>query len=291
MAGRFEPTKNTVAIFRQTLAKWLDQDPILAAYEIAYQTDTNKIRIGDGSSLFSVLSDIGGGAEIGSPVTGGTAGSVLFLGAGGVLEQDNARFFWDNTAKQLQLNSGAIGEVPLKIKGITGQTANLLQIQDSAGLNRISANITGNDSFIDLAPVPILGNVGLKVEGNWLLQRTSGNGLVFGGASVFTFGTSTSILDWLGGVIQFQSTITAAGTTGAQTINKVSGSVNFAASASSLVVTNSIVSANSIVIAIVMTNDATLKSVQAVPAAGSFTLFGNAAATAETKVGFIVFNA
>lgn len=85
-------------------------------------------------------------------------------------------------------------------------------------------------------------------------------------------------------------TITAAGTTGAQTINKVTGRVNFAAAASSLVVTNSLVTASSVVIATVMTNDTTLKSVQAVAASGSFTLFANAAATAETKVAFLVLN-
>lgn len=85
-------------------------------------------------------------------------------------------------------------------------------------------------------------------------------------------------------------TITAGGTTGAQTINKSAGCVNFAAAATSLVVTNSLVSATSLVFADVSTNDTTLKSVQAVPGSGSFTLYGNAAATAETKVCFLVTN-
>jgi hypothetical protein len=88
----------------------------------------------------------------------------------------------------------------------------------------------------------------------------------------------------------FGVTYTPGGTTGAQTINKPSGSVNFAAGATSLVVTNSFCTANSIVMATIMTNDSTLKSVQVVPAAGSFTIFANAAATAETKVGFLVIN-
>lgn len=86
------------------------------------------------------------------------------------------------------------------------------------------------------------------------------------------------------------ATMTAGGTTGAQTINKAAGSVNFAAAATSLVVTNSLVTTSSIVIATVLTNDGTLKSVQCVPAAGSFTIHANAAATAETKVAFIVVN-
>lgn len=85
-------------------------------------------------------------------------------------------------------------------------------------------------------------------------------------------------------------TITAAGTTGAQTINKTAGSVNFAAAATSLVVTNSFVDANSVIIATVATNDTTMTSVQAVAAAGSFTLYANAAATAETRVNWFVVN-
>lgn len=68
------------------------------------------------------------------------------------------------------------------------------------------------------------------------------------------------------------------------------GTVNFAAGATTLVVTNTLVTVNSIVVATVAANDATMKSVQAVAAAGSFTLYANAAATAETRVNFLVIN-
>lgn len=84
------------------------------------------------------------------------------------------------------------------------------------------------------------------------------------------------------------STIT--GGTGAQVINKMSGSVNFAAAASSLVVTNSLVTTNSVVLATVATDDTTMKSVVAVQTAGSFTLTANAAATGTTRVNFLVLN-
>ena len=85
-------------------------------------------------------------------------------------------------------------------------------------------------------------------------------------------------------------TITAGGTTGAQTINKTAGSVNFAAAATSLVVTNSFVDANSVILATVATDDTTMKSVAAVASAGSFTLHANAGATAETRVNWVVVN-
>lgn len=88
----------------------------------------------------------------------------------------------------------------------------------------------------------------------------------------------------------FDTTITAAGTTGAQTINKPSGTVNFAAGATSLVVTNNTCTTSSIVLCVIRTNDATAVIKNVVPAAGSFTINLNAAATAETSVGFIVYN-
>jgi len=86
------------------------------------------------------------------------------------------------------------------------------------------------------------------------------------------------------------STITPGGTTGAQVINKVSGSVNFAAGASTLVVTNSLVSTSSVILATVATADTVLKSVSAIAGVGSFTLTGNGAANAETRVNFLVLN-
>lgn len=98
-------------------------------------------------------------------------------------------------------------------------------------------------------------------------------------------------LNWMqDAALRFAKTITAAGTTGARTIQQRAGSVNFAAAAASLVVTCSQVSTSSVIVATVATNDATMKSVQAVAAAGSFTLYANAAATAETRVNFLVIN-
>lgn len=90
--------------------------------------------------------------------------------------------------------------------------------------------------------------------------------------------------------IFLDAVITPPATTGDQTIDFSAGSVNFAAAATSLVVTSNKVTTSSIIICTVGTNDATLKSVQCVAAAGSFTMFANAAATAETRVNFWVLN-
>ena len=90
--------------------------------------------------------------------------------------------------------------------------------------------------------------------------------------------------------IQFPSTNTAAGTTGNQTINKTSGTVNIAAAGTTVTVTNSLVTTSSIVFATIRTNDATAVIKNVVPASGSFTINLNAATTAETSIGFFVIN-
>lgn len=86
------------------------------------------------------------------------------------------------------------------------------------------------------------------------------------------------------------ATNTAAGQTGAKTINNRTGSVNFAASATSLVVTCNKITANSLVFPVVMTNDATMTGAVIVPGSGNFTIYPNAPPTAETRVGFFVVN-
>jgi hypothetical protein len=88
----------------------------------------------------------------------------------------------------------------------------------------------------------------------------------------------------------YDSTITAGGTTGNQTINKPSGTVNIAAAGTTVTVTNSLVSTSSIVIAVVRTNDTTAYIKNVVPSAGSFVITLGAATTAAVSIGFIVNN-
>lgn len=104
-------------------------------------------------------------------------------------------------------------------------------------------------------------------------------------------GTTTGTYrDLLCRQVRIDRTDTAGGTVGNQPINKAAGSVNFAATATSLVVTNSLVTTATRVLATVNTVDTTLKSVVAVCTAGAITLTANAAATAETNVSFLILN-
>jgi len=81
----------------------------------------------------------------------------------------------------------------------------------------------------------------------------------------------------------------STGTPGAATQNTRRGRVAIAAAASSVVVTNSLVTSSSVITATLQTVDGTLTQLlTVVPGSGSFTITGNAAATAATNVCWVL---
>lgn len=69
-----------------------------------------------GGSWTNIGTGGGGGMSIGGTITGATVGSVLFVGASGVLQEDNANFFWDDTNNRLALGTN-IADFRLDILG------------------------------------------------------------------------------------------------------------------------------------------------------------------------------
>lgn len=91
--------------------------------------------------------------------------------------------------------------------------------------------------------------------------------------------------------LTLNKTITPAGTTGNATINNPTGSVNFPVSGASLVVTNSMVTVNSVIQCTVATNQDEVTQIIAVPAAGSFTMYPKPnLPDVEVKVFFSISN-
>ena len=90
-----------------------------------------------------------------------------------------------------------------------------------------------------------------------------------------------------GGALTVPTTITPPGTVGNQTINKAAGRVNIAAGGTTVTVTNSLVTANSIVLAVAATADVTARVTNVVPSAGSFVI-NTVAVTAETAFNWFV---
>jgi hypothetical protein len=194
------------------------------------------------------------------------------------------------------------------VYGGTGQTSyvvgDLLFANTTTSLARLADIVVGNALLSGgVGVAPSYGKIGLTTHVSGILPvANGGTGLATLTANQIPYGNGTGVyqssanLTYDGSAftvkadIVVNKTITASGTTGPQTIDKTSGSVNFAALATSLVVTNSLVTTSSIILATVASNDTTMKSVQVVAAAGSFTLYANAGATAETRVNFLVLN-
>jgi hypothetical protein len=194
------------------------------------------------------------------------------------------------------------------VYGGTGLTSyaigDIIYASNATTLSKLADVATGNALISGgVGAAPAYGKIGLTTHVSGILPvANGGTGLATLTANQIPYGNGTAAfqsstnLTYDGSIftakanIVVNKTITAAGTTGAQTIDKTSGSVNFAIAATSLVVTNSLVTTSSVIVTTVASNDTTMKSVQVVAAAGSFTLYANAAATAETRVNFLVFN-
>lgn len=134
-------------------------------------------------------------------------------------------------------------------------------------------------------PINWGGTVGAFSSGDvGIVRKAAGVLVVFDGV------TQTAYRDIFLRQLQADSTVTAAGTTTPQTINKSSGSINFAAGDVTKLVTCNLASTASQIFVTVQTDDATATIKNCVAAAGSFTIKLTAAATAETKVSFFIVN-
>jgi len=85
-------------------------------------------------------------------------------------------------------------------------------------------------------------------------------------------------------------TIMSPGQTGDQTINSPMGSVRFESGSSSLTVTNSLVTEDSIIILTQAANDGNCNSINYTPGNGSFTINAPNAPIDEMRVDFVVLN-
>jgi hypothetical protein len=92
------------------------------------------------------------------------------------------------------------------------------------------------------------------------------------------------------GNMSFDTQTNTAGITGTQTINKPSATVNIAAGQSTLIINNNTVQVASIVLGEIKTNDATAQIKNIVTNTGVIFITLVSPATAETKIGFVVFN-
>lgn len=104
----------------------------------------------------------GGGMAIGGAITGAAEGSVLFAGAGGILAQDQANFFWDDTNNRLGLGINTSLGGRIHAVAASGSFAAVLapsdafqrfvKLNDHSGVSRLEIFINGNNVPQMIAP-------------------------------------------------------------------------------------------------------------------------------------------
>lgn len=192
--------------------------------------------------------------------------------------------------QDLNITTVGAGDIALEAAGDNGDIS-------LSGNHRVA--MSNANSVIDIATSTQFGEtIGVEIEsgqerGIMLdVGGGSGQGMVVSSTSVYPIQDNFNSLGKSGRTwsnLFLSKTITAGGTTGAQTINRPVGSVNFAAGTTTLVVTNNLVTTNSVVIPIMMSNDLTAVFKDVEVSSGSFLIRLTTAPTAETKFGFIVF--
>ncbi len=240
---------------------------------------------------------VSNGAATFTPSTSATASAVRFLFTGaadtGLTAGAEAISWHINLGQTRQHATGAIAlQRDIRITGTTHSAVAASTITDAAAFSIDGACVAGtNATLTNTSTIYSAGvAVGAGTTNSYALNLTANTGGTNNYIASFKGSGGEALRLRSDGQVALLATNTAAGTTGAQTINKPSGTVNFAAGASSLVVTNSLCTTASLVFAAIRTNDATAIIKNVVPAAGSFTITLNAAATAETSVGFFIIN-
>jgi hypothetical protein len=263
----------------------------------------------------AVLQALGfGGAGVGKPVTGAGANKVLFTDDSGNLAVSNNFKYKDSSSfpqlyfKKASGNPG-LYTYPITIESAADEpdTSGLILLKNlgfyTVEMGMYISYFSARAEGFNFTSGAVAGlNFNFYGNNNPLIQSNSVNSLQklleLKQAANHT-ADAIAVLDNSnnpmfrvlpsGGIAQ-NKTITPNGTTGNQTINKPLGTVNIAAGQASVTVTNSLVDANSIVFAVVRTNDTTAQIKNVTCAAGSFTIRLAANATAETSIGFMVMN-
>lgn len=125
----------------------------------------NQVLQTNGAGTVSWATVSGGGVAIGDTITSATQGSVLFAGVAGVLAQDNANLFWDDTNNRL-----GIGGTPTTYRlEVAGSDASFNAVRVGKG------------------PSSGLGNFVLGNSGTFGAGTTANNSIAIGASALANF--------------------------------------------------------------------------------------------------------
>lgn len=186
------------------------------------------------------------------------------------------------------LISGGVGVVPAWGK-ITSSHVNNTIATVAGGANSNITQFDGQITFTD--DVFINDLISLFGEVHDASDFAGNAGDILTSTGTGTQWTTQIIVDTIGinTTLSAEGTITAGGSTGNKTINQTCGTVRIAASGTSVIVTNSLCTTSSRVLATCSNNDATAIVKNVVTTTGSFTI-NIVAATGEVEISWFLFN-
>jgi hypothetical protein len=149
------------------------------------------ISLGAGSITLDTVQDIRTSASpsfVNATLSGKTAGSVIFAGAGGSLSQDNATFFWDNTNKRLGLGNAT----PARQLDVTGSSIHrgAIRYADAGAANAnwemFQAQVATTDATATtLQSIAVATDSVLLLEATIVGRRTGGSAGANGDVAVY----------------------------------------------------------------------------------------------------------
>lgn len=154
-------SKTRIQLRRGTAAELASANPTLGVGEPAFETDTNVLKIGDGSTAYSSLSAISGGG-------GGGGGSSTFVGL-----SDTPANFTSAGSKFLKVNSGAsalefVAVSPLEnvVEDTTPQLGGDLDINSNDITGTGNVTVVGTGTFVEIVKSGGTSSQFLKADGS-----------------------------------------------------------------------------------------------------------------------------
>lgn len=161
--GGFQPNTGGASRFSE-LADVIPYDQSKAGLYVKVNARGDGLEFGAGG---------GGGGSIGGTITGGTAGSVLYLGPLNVLAEDNANFFYNTSTSRLSLGSTDTTRGRLSILQAANSSSDGMSIASTAFGGSMRLWVDGsNQSRIDAGSTGA-GNIALNSGGGNVMVGTT----------------------------------------------------------------------------------------------------------------------
>jgi hypothetical protein len=185
---------------RGTASQWTTANPTLAAGEWGLETDTDKFKIGDGSTTWNSITTY---SSLGFGTAGGTISGTVNFGADGTGQDVNFysgtagdHMKWDASEEQLVI-TGTNGQVALNVADGNALFADDVTITGSLTVNGATTTLSTTNHVVEDSLIEL--NTGASSNANDLgivMERGStGNNAIIAwdeSADKFTMGTTTA---------------------------------------------------------------------------------------------------